>query len=367
MLSRPRLMSLLTLMLLSLPLGAAEGARVFPLWDGKETVASYAERVKLPATKSLDLGGGVTLDLVLIPAGQFIMGSEEPKVPTITKEETNVPILVGAICIMLLVLRWMITFRKTRKFSFSLRWLLLMTMATGAFIGGNARQLLADKETLQYLKEMKEYDALPSSEKLAHSVTLTQPFYMGKYTVTQAQYTAIMGNNPSHLKGAQLPVERVSWEDATTFCTKLNELLKNKINQARLPTEAQWEYACRAGTRTRFYSGNLDSDLNVAGWFDSNSGYTTHPVGQLKANAFGLYDMHGNVFHWCQDFWEDSYSSTNPTQNPTGPKQGISRVLRGGSWSDPPDYCRSAYRDGITPDVRYLNFGFRVVISGLDF
>ena len=362
MLSRPRLMSLLTLMLLSLPLGAAEGARVFPLWDGKETVASYAERVKLPATKSLDLGGGVTLDLVLIPAGQFIMGSEEPAKPTITVEDATRLIVLGGVGMAVLLLVLSIDCYRKRKLSFSLRTLLLLTITTGLCLGGIARRRLALEEAARYEKEMVAFNVLPSDEKPGHSVTITQPFYMGKYTVTQEQYTAVIGSNPSHFRGVNLPVETVSWNDATAFCKKLTEKLPNKSQSIRLPTEAQWEHACRAGTRTRFYTGDSDIDLNAAGWFYANSGNTTHPVGQLKANALGLYDMYGNVWQWCQDSMRKYSPTTTSFQNPTGPTQESARVLRGGSWYIYPDNCRSASRNYDSPVDRSHLIGFRIVL-----
>jgi len=362
MLSRPRLMSLLTLVLLSLTLGAAEGARVFPLWDGKETVASYAERVKLPATKSLDLGGGVTLDLVLIPAGQFIMGSEEPAKPTITVEDATRLIVLGGVGMAVLLLVLSIDCYRKRKLSFSLRTLLLLTITTGLCLGGIARRRLALEEAARYEKEMVAFNVLPSDEKPGHSVTITQPFYMGKYTVTQEQYTAVIGSNPSHFRGVNLPVETVSWNDATAFCKKLTEKLPNKSQSIRLPTEAQWEHACRAGTRTRFYTGDSDIDLNAAGWNRSNSGSKTHPVGQLKANALGLYDMHGNVWQWCQDNMREYGRPTTSLKNPTGLTQESARVLRGGSWLSYPDDCRSAYRYYYTPGLRINLIGFRIVL-----
>ena len=361
MLTRPRLSTSLALLMLHLPLLSAEGPRVFPLWDGKEAISSYAKRVNLPATKSIDLGGGVALELVLIPAGQFIMGSEEPAKPTVTVADANWLIALGGGAAALLLLVLAIKSIRKRQLSFSLRFLLLMTMSLGLCLGGFARRQLALQEAARYDTELVAFNALQSYEKPAHSVTLTQPFYMGKYTVMQEQYSAIMKTNPSNFKGAQLPVETVSWDAATAFCKKLNKLLKDKSLEALLPTEAQWEYACRAGTRTRFYTGDSDSDMNAAGWNASNSGGTTHTVGQLKANAFGLYDMHGNVWQWCEDSMREYIPTMTSLQNPTGPTQESARVLRGGSWGYNPRLCRSAYRLNLTPGLRDDGIGFRVV------
>lgn len=347
--SRPRcarfrlgLLIALAGMVCALACGAAEGPRAFPLWDGKETVESYAARVGMPATKSIDLGGGVTLDLVLIPAGQFIMGSAEPAKPTVTVANQNWLIGIGGGAAALLLLVLVFTCIKKRKFSFSLRWLLLMTIATGLCIGGIARRSLAIKEAARYESELAEFNALPPMETPAHLVTITQPFYMGKYTVTQEQYAALMERNPSRIQGAQLPVDNISWNDATEFRKKLSGVLQGESFEARLPTEAQWEYACRAGTRTRFYSGDLDSDLDAAGWYGANTAGTTHPVGLKKPNAFGLYDMHGNVQQWCEDFFSDRYEAL-PVTDPVNEK-GTDRVLRGGGWRNDPFACRARYR-----------------------
>jgi formylglycine-generating enzyme required for sulfatase activity len=231
-----------------------------------------------------------------------------------------------------------------------------MTIIIGLFVGNFVRQPYAEEEQARYKSALAAFNALHSNEKPAHLVTLTQPFYMGKYTVTQAQYAAVMGTNPSHFKGANLPVEMISWDDATAFCSKLNEKLNDKTLAVRLPTEAQWEYACRAGTRTRFYSGDADSDL---GWSYSNCGDTTHPVGQKKPNAFGLYDMHGNVWQWCQDCYNENYAAASiidPLND-----EGAERVLRGGSWGD--TACRSARRCHSSPVNRGGIAGFRVVVS----
>ena len=198
------------------------------------------------------------------------------------------------------------------------------------------------------------------SEGPQHEVTISKAFYMGGYSVTQEQYEQIMGKNPSQFKGAQNPVENVSWDDAVEFCKKLSQKTGKTV---RLPTEAEWEYACRAGSKTRFSYGDDNDYANLGdyAWYDKNSDKKTHPVGQKKPNAWGLYDMHGNVWQWCSD-WYDSYANAKNT-DPQGPASGTSRVLRGGSWYNLPQNCRSARRSWNDPDDRFHNFGFRVVVD----
>jgi formylglycine-generating enzyme required for sulfatase activity len=190
-----------------------------------------------------------------------------------------------------------------------------------------------------------------------HKVTLPQDYWMGKYEVTQAQYEAVMGTNPSRNKGADLPVEWVSWNDAMEFCAKLTvaEMAADRLPEGyeyTLPTEAQWEYACRAGTTTALNSGKNLSDskecpeMDEVGWYDDNSN-KTYSVGQKQPNAWGLYDMHGNVYEWCLD--EDWYEE--------------GRIVRGGAWSSYACYCRSAYRDHSAPINKNNNIGFRVVLA----
>jgi formylglycine-generating enzyme required for sulfatase activity len=156
----------------------------------------------------------------------------------------------------------------------------------------------------------------------------------------------------------------VSWEEAVDFCERLSQKENGKY---RLPTEAEWEYACRAGTDTRFYYGNdlSYSQLGEYAWYGNNSGSETHPVGQKKPNAFGLYDMHGNVWEWCQDWYGENYYSQRSEVDPKGPDTGTARVLRGGSWFNLPRICRSASRLRLTPGYRFISGGFRVV--SLDF
>jgi formylglycine-generating enzyme required for sulfatase activity len=188
-----------------------------------------------------------------------------------------------------------------------------------------------------------------------HEVVITRPFYMGVTEVTQAQYEAVMGTNPSQFKGPTNPVEMVTWNDAVEFCRKLSEKTRKAV---RLPTEAEWEYACRAGTKTRFSFGDSDSMLGDYAWCGSNSGGKTNPVGRKKPNPWGLYDMHGNVWEWCAD-WYGSYSSGAST-DPQGPGSGGQRVLRGGSWYYVESgYFRCARRNNFDPSRHYEYFGFR--------
>ena len=202
------------------------------------------------------------------------------------------------------------------------------------------------------------------NEHPQRKVTLTRGFWMAQSEVTQAQYRAVMGSNPSHFKGDNLPVEMVSWHHTMEFCKKLSE---KEGRTYSLPTEAQWEYAARAGTDTAFCFGDdPDSILAEYAWWSGNSGWHTNPVKAKKANAFGLYDMHGNVWEWCLDWYQDSYDGLGQV-NPLGPRSGQSSVVRGGAWYS---NCRSAMREGYNPDVRnrYLDVGFRVVllVAGVD-
>ena len=168
-------------------------------------------------------------------------------------------------------------------------------------------------------------DAL-DREKPTHSVTLSS-FYLCKYEVTQALWRAVMGNNPSSFKGNNLPVQNVSWNDCQTFISRLNNLTGRIF---RLPTEAEWEYAARGGNRSRGYKYSGSNVLSDVAWYDDNSGGKTHPVGSKSPNELGLYDMSGNVWEWCSD-WYGTYSSSSQT-NPTGASCGSSRVRRGGGW-----------------------------------
>ena len=247
--------------------------------ERQETGAS-GETKAMPKELTVDLGNGVKLEMVLIPAGEFVMGSPD-----------------------------------------------------------------SDKDAQGW-------------EKPQHRVRITQAFYLGRYKVTQEQWEAVMGKNPSHFKEPRNPVEQVSWNDCQKFLAKLNEKVGGR--KFSLPTEAQWECACRAGTKTRYYFGDDESKLGEYAWYEDNSGNRTHPVGGKKPNAWGLYDMHGSVWEWCQDWWKDGYYAKSPMDDPTGAATGSFRVFRGGCWLNPVGYCRSACRDGYLPGRRTYHLGLRV-------
>ena len=239
-----------------------------------------AEAVQDPkAQLTVDLGGGVTMELILIPPGTFDMGSDKGK--------------------------------------------------------GN--------------------------EKPVHKVTLKKAFYIGKYEITQEQWQAVLGANPSRFKDPKKPVETVSWDACRDFVAKLSEKTGRKF---ALPSEAEWEYACRGGSTTEFCFGDAEAGLGEYAWFSGNSGKMTHVVGQKKPNKWGLYDMHGNVWEWCEDVGHDSYEVGAPTDGSAwteGGNQGL-RVLRGGAWVGSPSFCRSAGRSRWDPSYRFINFGCRVVL-----
>lgn len=190
-----------------------------------------------------------------------------------------------------------------------------------------------------------------------HLVTMTRPFYIGIYEVTQEQWYAVMGNNPSWFVASGNPVERVSWNDCQEFITELNT---KGIGTFRLPTEAEWEYACRSGSLTRFAFGDDlgYSELGDYAWYSENSMAATHTVGQKEPNSWGLYDMHGNVFEWCSD-WYGAYDGTEQT-DPQGPSMGSAYIIRGGSYDGIPQCCRSAERCQCTT-YTYISVGFRLV------
>ncbi|HNX05637.1 MAG TPA: SUMF1/EgtB/PvdO family nonheme iron enzyme, partial [Opitutales bacterium] len=201
------------------------------------------------------------------------------------------------------------------------------------------------------------------ASEMVHNVTLAKGFWMARTEVTQGQWSAVMGGNPSGFSaaGPDAPVEKVSWDEAMEYCRRLTEIARNaRVLPAgyefSLPTEAQWEYACRAGS-----TGAFEGDAGGIAWSAANSGRKTHSVAQKSANAFGLFDMHGNVAEWCLD-WYGPYPQTDAA-DPVGPASGQFRVARGGSWQQGSSKCRSASRNSFVPTDRWNYLGFRVVLT----
>ena len=202
----------------------------------------------------------------------------------------------------------------------------------------------------------EQEDDADSDEKPVHSVTLSS-YYIGKTEVTQALWQAVMGSNPSNFKGADLPVECVSWDDCQEFIRKLNSMTGQNF---RLPTEAEWEFAARGGNKSLGYKYSGSNMLSNVAWFYDNSSSKTHPVGTKAPNELGIYDMSGNVWEWCSDYWGD-YSSSSQ-YNPTGPNSGSLRVYRGGCWYYDARNCRVSYRSFSYPTSRSIFLGLRLAL-----
>ena len=245
----------------------------------------------------------------------------------------------------------------------------LVRIEPGSFQMGTTKEQI--DQLLRLFPDSKWFD----DEQPQHPVKITRPFFLGTHPVTQGQYQAIMGSNPSHFKGSdELPVETVSWLDAVNFCNKMSEKDKRtpfyRINGTdvadvggngyRLPSEAEWEYACRAGMAGLFPWGDDIGKQGEHAWFTDNSDGKTHPVGQKRPNAWNLYDMLGNVWEWCADWYDEKYYASLPAADPPGPPRASFRVIRGGSWLHVARFVRPAYRNHLVPSNRYRYLGFRV-------
>jgi formylglycine-generating enzyme required for sulfatase activity len=222
-------------------------------------------------------------------------------------------------------------------------------------LGGNVRMEFVLVPAGSFTMGSDKCSALP-----VHQVTITKPFYMGKYAVTQEQWKAVMGSNPSFYGGERNPVDSVSWDACQSFAEKLNA--KFPGHKFCLPSEAQWEYACRAGSTGEYCCGDDEGHVGEHAWHNQNSGYKTHAVGEKKANAWGLYDMHGNVIEWCQDITHWDYEGA-PTDGSAWNEGGAARVARGGSFSRYPSGIGSAYRYDRMPYDSNDDYGLRVVVK----
>jgi len=198
-------------------------------------------------------------------------------------------------------------------------------------------------------------------ERPAHTVTISRSFYLGRCEVTQQQWEAVMGSNPAAFPGPQNPVESVGWSDCRAFLRKLNEKFAASGAKFDLPSEAQWEYACRAGGQGKFSFGDEENQLEDHAWFRGNAASHTHPAGAKKPNAWGLYDMHGNVCEWCSDWYANDYYRQSPAADPAGASSSYHHTIRGGCFDDTASNCRVSYRNMNDPSDRNHNVGLRVM------
>ena len=217
-----------------------------------------------------------------------------------------------------------------------------------------------------YLTSFQMGSAASEAEKPVHQVSLQHEFSMARYEVTQELYEAVSGGNPSRWKGPRNSVELVSWTEAREFCQKATVELRvlgllTERELVRLPSEAEWEYTCRAGTNEAYSFGDDAKTLGDFGWFTGNAKGNDPPVGKRKPNAWGFFDMHGYVWEWCQDAWHDNYRGAPPDGSAWDDPDARQRVARGGSWADSADHCRSAFRQRFAPDHRSDAVGFRCV------
>ncbi len=329
--------------------------RVFPPLDENESVVKYSERVGVPSTKTIELGNGIKIYLVLIPPGKFMMGTVDPKEPSRTDVFGKVITGCGIVCILAIGVWYAIRWRASgRVSSFSLRFLIGISFVVALILYGIVDWIYISDKWAKYYVEHDRAKWADSNERPARVCEIRKPFYMSRTEITQEQYYEITGSNPSTFIGKSLPVETVSWTEAHDYCVKVTAATKISI---RLPNETEWEYSCRSGMQTNYYSGDSEADLKRVGWYCDNSNYATHPVSQKEANAFGLFDMHGNVWEWCEDWYRNDSSG----------EEGIApsntfRVIRGGSMNMEAKGCRSASRAGTNgPDDRHYSIGFRII------
>jgi hypothetical protein len=316
---------------------ALAAADAYPLWDGRESMETYARRAHLSPTKSIDLGSGVTLDFVLVPAGQFIMGVPEPKTPAMTVEGCERLMYAGFVLLSFLSVVQLAMALRRKRFAFSLRWLMLFVMAAGLAVGGGFRARWARDQWFGFELAKAEYEYVPADERPGHSVTITQPFYLSRDLLTfdhyemvmfQSRYSNVLGG-PKYL--------RLEWRIAVRFCDDLTLRIREKLPESatcKLPTEAQWEYACGINRKTAPASivapptpAPIPATTSVSTFGVIRSG--TRPAA-AEPHGLGLNGMEINIPQWCHDWYDyDSYSRS-PAEDATGPESGIQRVYRGG-------------------------------------
>lgn len=343
--------------------GMPEGERpiAYPYWDKKEPIEAYAKRAGLPPEIAFDLGAGVALEMVLIPAGKAELGTPEPDRPAAVWRG-SLAFLCGVVAFALTILGSVLHARRNHtRVQFSLRWLLLMASAASmALIGALHWRELAQRHEV-YVTQLQLW-----RKAAAQATEFKTPFYMAKYETTNAQYERIFAVQPqppllARQPGSaspQEPVARIGLDDASAIGDCISSFLKKPQRQPwgsliRLPAKSEWEYACRAGRNTIYHAGDRTEDLDAVAWWSGNSGGHVHPVGQKAPNAFGIYDMHGNVDEWC--YWDFGYGSS---------LEYYQACYRGGSFYGNEVTCAASFEVGMDGNFTNPGLGFRLMMTG---
>lgn len=342
----------------------------WPYWDGRESPEAYAKRAGIRAEILVPLSNGKSIELKLVPAGSYIMGTSHPRrinvAGAVAQEAMWSALSIGLVGLFLALFSTaaVMAFKSRRTLQLSIVRLVFYSIVLGSALL-SFMQLQTVKTSLEYSLTLRESEELryktgSANEKPAHKVVITKPYYLSKYLITRDQYLTVLNVEGRDPIDYSFPIDSISWDDAKLFCERLS--IRSGVN-VRLPYEAEWEYACRSGTNTNYYSGDSESDLNLIAWHKGNSSSSLHPVGQKAPNPWGLYDMVGNTWQWCEDWYGEDYYASSPTIDPTGPTSGEKRVLRGGSWCFGPWACRSAVRVSSDPSTRTLSDGLRIVVT----
>ena len=338
-----------------LTLKQTAGLAAFILLLSMSSNAAGAEPAAAAAGTTLDIGDGVAIELVSIPAGKFEMGAVEtvPESPMVGFSIMAAGCGLAVAIVFFILGRSMLSQERPR---FSLGALLLGVLALGAGGVGALRWRNATRD--------QGSTAALAYERPRHPVTIAKPFMMGRFCVTQQQFEQVLKVNYSFFRDPDKPAENVTWDNAAAFCSRVSSLTQKTV---RLPTEAECEYACRAGSATRFNFGDNEKELYKYAWYADTSKDSTHTtadsVKSLKPNSFGLYDMHGNVLQWCGDWFSEKYYANSPPLDPPGAASGSQRVIRGSAWLDPIDRCRASTRNSLRPEHRGYSLGFRIVVE----
>ncbi len=342
-------------------LSAKEEVESHQLWNG-EKIDEYAKVHNLPEMLTVTLGNGMQMELRLIPSARYLMGTRIPEAPLDTVLQEKWVTAVGVLFLVLIAVPiFVTTITKRGRPQISLARFLAATISCSVILLGLVRWRDANERLARYHVELSRFNAATADERPEHEVTLAHPFYLGTFLVTQEQYAAVTGKSPSKFSGKRLPVESLTFDDAREFCKQLSNSTGMTV---RLPREAEWEFACRAGSDSAYYTGESESDLGKVGWYKGNSGGKTHDVGLFEPNAFGLYDMHGNVLEWCEDRYLP-YRIGGVVDEPAEDSNAMTQwhVMRGGCWYTSAITCRSRNRCAMEDKMALEYTGMRIVIE----